>query len=102
MSKKPILTLVSDNPELKTYYIPLAHIEIDLYPVKAKSPEHAIRKANAGEYEGISKKFTLQETHTNHAYNSTHIPDETLLARQIDHYQVEIKDFDYPLPSNGS
>ena len=102
MKNKPILTLVSDNPKLKIYYVPFTHIEVDFYPVQANSPEQAIRKANAGKYGSISKKFTLQESHTNEAYKSTHIPDETILARQIDNYSIDIKNFDYPLPSNGS
>ena len=37
MKDKPKLTLVSDNPDLNTYYIPFTSIEVDIHPVKARS-----------------------------------------------------------------
>mgnify|MGYP003133340550 CR=1 FL=1 len=102
MKDKPKLTLVSDNPDLKTYYIPLTNIEVNMYPVKAKSFEQAIQKANKGSMGEVCKTILLEETHTNDAYMSTQVPTETLFAREIDHFELAIKDFEYPIPSKRS
>ena len=92
MRNRSKLTLVTNNQNLKTYYVPLTRIEISFHPINANNLEEAIYKANNGKCESACKRFVLEETHTNEAYTSTHIPDENLLARQIDHYHIEIKD----------
>jgi len=102
MKDRPKLTLVSDNPDMKTYYVPLTRIEVDIYPVIADSYEQAIHKANSGKMQPIVKKITLDESHTNDAYLSSVVPTETLFARQIDHFDLDIKDFEYPIPSKRS
>jgi hypothetical protein len=102
MKDKPKLTLVSDNPTLRKYYVPLTRIEVELYPVVANNFEEAIYKANSGKMEPVVKKITLDESHTNDAYLSTQVPTETLFARQIDHFELDIKDFEYPIPSKRS
>jgi len=102
MKDKPNLTLVSDNPNLKTYYVPLTRIEVDIFPVVANSYEDAIFKANAGNMQPIVKKVILEESHTNDSYTSPDVPTGTLFARQIDHFDLDIKDFEYPIRSKGS
>lgn len=102
MKDRPKLTLVSDNPDMKTYYVPLTRIEVDIYPVKANSYEQAIYRANAGKMQPIVKKVILEESLTNDSYTSPDVPTGTLFARQIDHFDLDIKDFEYPLPSKGS
>ena len=69
--KKPKLTLVSENTNLKTYYVPLTLIQVDLYPVRANSPEQALRKANAGQFERVEKRVTLEEIQSNVVYTTT-------------------------------
>ena len=60
--KKPKLALVSNNPNLKTYYVPFTTMQVDYYPVKAISPEQAIIKANDGKFERLEKRLSLVET----------------------------------------
>ena len=92
MRSKTKLTLTTNNPNLKTYYVPLARIEVSLYPVKANNFEEAIWKANNGRCESSCKRFVLEETHTNEAYDKTYVPTEVLFAREIQHYELDIKD----------
>jgi len=33
--KKPTLTLVHDNKNLTTYYVPFTVMQVDMYPVKS-------------------------------------------------------------------
>ena len=73
MRNKIKLKLVSDNPDL-----------------------------NQGLSEGIVRKVTLEESFTNDAYNYPDPPTTELFARQIDHFELNIKDFDHAIPSNGS
>ena len=57
MRNRSKLTLVTNNPNLKTYYVPLARIEVSLHPVKAYNFEDAIWKANNGEMRTFMQKF---------------------------------------------
>jgi|TARA_B110000259_G_C13961027_1_gene380655 hypothetical protein len=98
MKDRPKLTLVSDNPNLKTYYVPLTRIQVEIYPVKASSPEEAIWKANQGNIGDIVKKVSLEERLTNDVYLNSNIDTNTLFSRQIDDFDLDIKDFDYPIP----
>ena len=102
MKDRPKLTLVSDNPNLKTYYVPLTNIQVEIYPVKASSPEEAIWKANQGNIGSIIKKVSLEERLTNDVYLNSDIDTTTLFSRQIDDFDLDIKDFDYPIPCNWS
>tara|TARA_R110000751_G_scaffold155052_1_gene260174 strand:- start:4849 stop:5157 length:309 start_codon:yes stop_codon:yes gene_type:complete len=102
MRNKIKLKLVSDNPDLKTYYVPLTTIHVEMYPVKATSLDDAVHRANQGLSEGIVRKVTLEESFTNDAYNYPDPPTTELFARQIDHFELNIKDFDHAIPSNGS
>tara|TARA_R100001377_G_scaffold84252_1_gene67396 strand:- start:10991 stop:11299 length:309 start_codon:yes stop_codon:yes gene_type:complete len=102
MKDKTKLKLVSNNPNLKTYYIPLTTIHVEMYPVKANSLDDAVDRANKGFTDGIVRKVTLEESFTNEAYTTPEVPTPTLFARQIDHFDLDIKDFDYPIPSKRS
>lgn len=102
MKDKTKLKLVSDNPNLKTYYVPLTTIHVEMYPVKANSLDDAVDRANKGLSDGIVRKVTLEESFTNDAYNYPDPPTTELFARQIDHFELNIKDFDYPIPNKGS
>ena len=99
MKDKPKLTLVSDNPNLKTYYVPLTTIHVDMYPVKANSLEEAIVRANAGFTESIARRITLEETKTNDSYMEPFVDSETLFARQIESFSIDIKNYDETIPS---
>tara|TARA_R110000796_G_scaffold21637_5_gene63662 strand:- start:2085 stop:2393 length:309 start_codon:yes stop_codon:yes gene_type:complete len=102
MKDKPTLTLVSNNPNLKTYYVPLTTIKVEMYPVKASNEEEAIFRANEGHLDKIARRVILNESHTNDVYLHPDVPTSDLFARQIDHFTLDIKDYDYPLPSNNS
>ena len=84
MKDRPKLTLVSDNPDLNTYYVPFTSIEVDIHPVKARSYDEALIKAGEG---------------SNDVYMNPDMDTTTLFARQIDHFELDIKDYDYPIPS---
>ena len=64
--KPPRLSVVSTNPNVQTYYVPLTLIQVDLYPVRASSPEQALRKANAGQFDRIEKRVILEEVPCRH------------------------------------
>tara|TARA_R100000541_G_scaffold36851_1_gene44875 strand:+ start:2668 stop:2985 length:318 start_codon:yes stop_codon:yes gene_type:complete len=100
--KQNKLKLVSDKPNLKTYYVPFTKITVELYPVKANTEEYAIYRANKGDYESIAKKITLEENFTNDVYLTPDVNTTELFSRQIDHFKLDIKDFDYPIPSSKS
>jgi hypothetical protein len=92
--KKPTLTLVHDNKNLTTYYVPFTVMQVDMYPVKANSPEEAIRKANEGKFERLEKRVTLEETQTNTAYQSLNLDINEVLVRDVDSYVIKEKCFD--------
>ena len=92
--KKPKLTLVHDNTELNTYYVPFTIMQVDFFPVKATSPEQAIMKANQGQFERLEKRVTLEETKTNVVYESLDIPTDDVLVRNVDFYEIKEKSFD--------
>ena len=98
MKDKPKLTLVSDNPDLNTYYIPFTSIEVDIHPVKARSYDEALIKAGDGKMEKIVRRVKLEETRSNDVYMNPDMDTATLFARQIDHFELDIKDYDYPIP----
>ncbi len=91
---KPKLTLVHDNTELNTYYVPFTIMQVDFFPVKAKNPEQAIMKANQGQFERLEKRVTLEETKTNAVYESLDIPTDDVLVRNVDFYEIKEKSFD--------
>jgi hypothetical protein len=91
---KPKLTLVHDNTELNTYYVPFTIMQVDFFPVKATSPEQAIMKANQGQFERLEKRVTLEETKTNAVYESLDIPTDDVLVRNVDFYEIKEKSFD--------
>jgi hypothetical protein len=100
--KKPKLTLVSENTNLKTYYVPLTLIQVDLYPVRANSPEQALRKANAGQFERVEKRVTLEEIQSNVVYTTTDIDPNDLVTRHVDVYDVKTCNYDDISDSNPS
>ena len=91
---KPKLTLVHDNTELNTYYVPFTIMQVDFFPVKATSPEQAIMKANQGQFERLEKRVTLEETKTNVVYESLDMPTDDVLVRNVDFYEIKEKSFD--------
>jgi len=92
--KPPRLSVVSTNPNVQTYYVPLTLIQVDLYPVRATSPEQALRKANAGQFERIEKRVILEEVQSNAVYTSTDIDPNDLVTRHVDTYDVKSLDYD--------
>jgi len=102
MKDRPKLTLVSNNPNLKTYYIPLTTMTCEIYPVKATSESEALFRANQGHIGSIVKKIVLQERYTNDVYLDPDMPTADLFSRQIDDFEVDINNFDYPIPPNKS
>ena len=80
---KPKLTLISTNPNVKTYYVPLTRIQVDLYPVRAASPEQA-----------LEKRVTLEEMHSNTAYTTPEVDVNVLVTRNVDSYEVKSHDYD--------
>ena len=93
--KKPKLRLVSNNPDLKTYYVPYTTIQVDYYPVKALSPDQAIVKANNGEFERLERRVTLNETHSNVVYDYINVEHDESFNRNIDVYQVKEQNYDH-------
>jgi|TARA_Y100000004_G_C8880264_1_gene397271 hypothetical protein len=91
---KPKLRLVSNNPDLKTYYVPFTTMQVDYYPVKATSPEQAILKANDGEFERIEKRVSLTETKSNVVYDHLDIDHNEALCRNIDIYDITERSYD--------
>ncbi len=91
---KPKLTLISTNPNIKTYYVPLTRIQVDLYPVRAASPEQALNKINSGEFTHIEKRVTLEEMHSNTAYTTPEVDVNVLVTRNVDSYEVKSHDYD--------
>ena len=91
---KPKLSLVSDNPNTKTYYVPLTIIQVDLYPVRASSPEQALHKANAGHFERVEKRVTLEEVQSNAVYTTTDIDTNELVSRHVDTYDVKSRSYE--------
>jgi len=92
--KPPRLSIVSTNPNVQTYYVPLTLIQVDLYPVRASSPEQALRKANAGQFERIEKRVTLEEIQSNAVYTTTDIDPNELVTRNVDVYDVKSSSYD--------
>tara|TARA_R100000935_G_scaffold31209_1_gene51726 strand:- start:344 stop:655 length:312 start_codon:yes stop_codon:yes gene_type:complete len=92
--KPPRLSIVSTNPNVQTYYVPLTLIQVDLYPVRASSPEEALRKVNAGKFDRIEKRVTLEEIQSNQVYTTTDIDPNELVSRNVDTYDVKSLDYD--------
>jgi hypothetical protein len=99
---RPKLTVISNNPNVRTYYVPLTVIQVDLYPVRASSPEQALRKVNSGQFERIEKRVTLEEIQSNAVYTTTDIDPNELVTRNVDTYEVKSRDYDAISDSNPS
>lgn len=97
--KPPRLKLVSNNPNLTTYYVPFTSIQVDYYPVKATSPQQAIMKANSGEFERLEKRVSLIETASNVVYDHLNIDPSESFAREINIYDVKEQSYDQVLNS---
>lgn len=95
--KPPRLKLVSNNPNLTTYYVPFTSIQVDYYPIKAISPEQAIMKANAGEFDRLEKRVSLIETASNVVYDHLNIDPSESFARDIDIYDIKEQSYDQVL-----
>lgn len=92
--KKPKLTLVHDNPNLTTYYVPYTVMQVDFYPVKATSPEQALLKANEGKFERLEKRVTLEETQSNTVYDTVDLDASDVLVRDVQSYVIKERSFD--------
>ena len=92
--KKPKLTLVHDNPNLNTYYVPYTIMQVDFYPVKANSPEEALIKANEGKFERLEKRVTLEETQSNTVYDTVDLNASDVLVRDVQVYEIKERSFD--------
>jgi hypothetical protein len=99
---RPKLTVISNNPNVRTYYVPLTVIQVDLYSVRASSPEQALRKVNSGQFERIEKRVTLEEIQSNAVYTTTDIDPNELVTRNVDTYEVKSRDYDAISDSNPS
>ena len=73
--------------------------EVYIHPVKARSYDEALIKAGEGRMEKIVRRVKLEETRSNDVYMNPDMDTTTLFARQIDHFELDIKDYDYPIPS---
>ena len=91
--KKSLLYLQSDNKNLKSYFVPVTNIVIDLFLVNAESREDAINKANNGRDQHLIRQISLNEVLANEAYANKSVETDILFGRQIDHYELQTKDF---------
>ena len=91
--KKSLLYLQSDNKNLKSYFVPVTTIVIDLFPVNAELHEDAINMANNGRDRHLIRLISLNEVLANEAYVNRSVETDILFGRQIDHYELQTKDF---------
>tara|TARA_B100000787_G_scaffold169515_1_gene160944 strand:+ start:966 stop:1298 length:333 start_codon:yes stop_codon:yes gene_type:complete len=102
MNKKNKLTLVKSKPTgYKTFYVPMAKLEVTLYKVRAQTQTHAQEKFNYLHHNKASieahRKVTISETDSNYAYAEGEIPHYAdIINRQVDHYGYNDESLDVP------